>query len=91
MSNQVTLHSRIYFCQKITIVLHPISQVNEEVRQRMFSLRHTWNEVFQPTKLYELDVSVNQIDPKWPIVQPRTAPSIHVNPNFLSLTVSTTY
>lgn len=50
----------------------------------MFALRETWKDVFLPTKLYMIDVKVNQLDPNWPIVAKVTKnPKIHVNPNFL--------
>uniref|UniRef100_A0A182VVW6 Pre-mRNA cleavage complex 2 protein Pcf11 n=1 Tax=Anopheles minimus TaxID=112268 RepID=A0A182VVW6_9DIPT len=59
--------------------------VNEKIREKMFSLRQTWNEVFQQSKLYTLDVKINSIDPGWPItaqLKPK-ASSIHLNPMFL--------
>lgn len=50
----------------------------------MFALRETWKDVFLPTKLYMIDVKVNQLDPNWPIVaKAQKKPTIHVNPNFL--------
>ncbi|EDW77070.2 LOW QUALITY PROTEIN: uncharacterized protein Dwil_GK22121 [Drosophila willistoni] len=70
-------------------VQHSQSQVLEKVRERMYALRQTWNEVFPPSKLYELDVKVKRLDNNWPITakQPTTKihvnPAIHVNPNFL--------
>ncbi|GBP76225.1 Pre-mRNA cleavage complex 2 protein Pcf11 [Eumeta japonica] len=54
-------------------------QVDEKTRSQMYKLRETWFEVFPATKLYQLDVKVNLIDPAWPIQQYK----IHVNPNFL--------
>uniref|UniRef100_A0A182NQP0 CID domain-containing protein n=1 Tax=Anopheles dirus TaxID=7168 RepID=A0A182NQP0_9DIPT len=56
--------------------------VNEKIREKMFSLRQTWNEVFQQPKLYTLDVKINSIDPGWPITA-QLNPKIHVNPIFL--------
>ncbi|XP_055637701.1 uncharacterized protein LOC129776214 [Toxorhynchites rutilus septentrionalis] len=59
--------------------------VNERVREKMFSLRQTWNDVFPQSKLYTLDIKINSIDPGWPITaQLKTkSPAIHVNPMFL--------
>lgn len=61
--------------------------VNEKVREKMYALRQTWNDVFPQNKLYTLDVKVNHIDPGWPITaKPNVQlnkPAIHVNPNFL--------
>jgi len=58
--------------------------VNEKVREKMFQLRQTWNDVFPPAKLYTLDVKVNRMDPNWPITAKvaTKSPAIHVNPNF---------
>jgi pre-mRNA cleavage complex 2 protein Pcf11 len=61
--------------------------VNEKIREKMYNLRTTWNEVFSQNKLYALDVKVNCIDPNWPItakVVPNRSPAIHVNPNFFN-------
>jgi len=33
----------------------------------MYKLRQTWNEVFPPRTLYDIDVRVKKIDPAWPI------------------------
>lgn len=49
----------------------------------MFKLRETWHDVFPATKLYQLDVKVNLIDPAWPIQAQPQQSNIHVNPNFL--------
>ncbi|XP_061504313.1 uncharacterized protein LOC1281907 [Anopheles gambiae] len=60
--------------------------VNEKIREKMFSLRQTWNDVFQQSKLYTLDVKINSIDPGWPItaqLKSKTPTAIHVNPMFL--------
>ncbi|XP_061394405.1 uncharacterized protein LOC133329962 [Musca vetustissima] len=56
-------------------------KVNEKIRERMYALRQTWNEVFSAQKLYALDVKVKRLDNNWPITAKQ--PSIHVNPNFL--------
>ncbi|XP_050085054.1 uncharacterized protein LOC126570945 [Anopheles aquasalis] len=60
--------------------------VNERVREKMFGLRQTWNDVFPQSKLYALDIKINSIDPGWPItaqLKPKGPPAIHINPNFL--------
>ncbi|XP_055704060.1 uncharacterized protein LOC129802348 isoform X2 [Phlebotomus papatasi] len=58
-------------------------KVNEKVREKMFALRQTWNEVFSQQKLYTLDVKINCMDPGWPITAKVKSPAIHLNPNFL--------
>ncbi|XP_026740557.1 pre-mRNA cleavage complex 2 protein Pcf11 isoform X2 [Trichoplusia ni] len=64
--------------------------VDEKIRSQMFKLRETWHDVFPATKLYQLDVKVNLIDPAWPIQAQPQQSNIHVNPNFLKKSVPTT-
>ncbi|KAH8348098.1 hypothetical protein KR084_004094 [Drosophila pseudotakahashii] len=70
-------------------VQHSQSQLLEKVRERMYALRQTWNEVFPPSRMYALDVKVKQLDNNWPITAKQPAkkihvnPAIHVNPDFL--------
>nr|XP_017087206.2 uncharacterized protein LOC108118833 isoform X2 [Drosophila bipectinata] len=78
------------FLHAFESVQHSQSQVLEKVRERMYALRQTWNEVFPPSKMYALDVQVKRMDGNWPITakQPTTGkihvnPAIHVNPDFL--------
>ncbi|XP_017022382.1 pre-mRNA cleavage complex 2 protein Pcf11 isoform X1 [Drosophila kikkawai] len=66
------------------------SQVLEKVRERMYALRQTWNEVFPQSKMYALDMKVKRLDNNWPITAKQPAankihvnPAIHVNPDFL--------
>lgn len=73
-----TYSSSLYFLF-FAIVLY--LKVNEKIRERMYALRQTWNEVFSAQKLYALDVKVKRLDNNWPITAKQ--PSIHVNPNFL--------
>ncbi|XP_055694535.1 uncharacterized protein LOC129796532 isoform X2 [Lutzomyia longipalpis] len=58
-------------------------KVNEKLREKMFALRQTWNDVFSQQKLYTLDVKINCMDPGWPITAKVKSPAIHLNPNFL--------
>ncbi|XP_036334339.1 uncharacterized protein LOC118744970 isoform X1 [Rhagoletis pomonella] len=67
----------------VNIFCDVFEKVNEKVRERMYALRLTWNEVFPSQKLYALDVKVKRIDNNWPITAKQAQPSIHVNPNFL--------
>ncbi|KFB43760.1 AGAP001271-PA-like protein [Anopheles sinensis] len=60
--------------------------VNEKIREKMYSLRQTWNEVFPQSKLFALDIKVHSMDPGWPITA-QLKPKIHVNPMFLKATV----
>ena len=47
-------------------------QLNELDRAAMLKLRQTWTEVFDPMKLYGLDIQVELIDPQWPVDIPST-------------------
>ncbi|KAH8398962.1 hypothetical protein KR222_004292 [Zaprionus bogoriensis] len=78
------------FLNAFESVQHSPSQVLEKVRERMYLLRQTWNEVFPPSKMYALDVKVKRLDNNWPITaKPSQStkihghPAIHVNPDFL--------
>ncbi|KRF79499.1 uncharacterized protein Dvir_GJ21559, isoform C [Drosophila virilis] len=78
------------FLNAFESVQHSPSQVLEKVRERMYLLRQTWNDVFPPSKMYALDVKVKRLDNNWPITakpsQPNKIhvnPAIHVNPDFL--------
>lgn len=65
--------------------------MDESTRKSLFKLRSTWDDMFQLTKLYALDVKVNKLDPAWPIkpLPPNVnSSSIHVNPKFLNRSVS---
>lgn len=70
------------------------SQVLEKVRERMYALRQTWNEVFPQSKMYALDMKVKRLDNNWPITAKQPAankihvnPAIHVNPDFLKTVI----
>lgn len=79
------IYSRIFKWVANQYYYHfPVQSRSDKVREKMFALRETWKDVFLPTKLYMIDVKVNQLDPNWPIVAKVTKnPKIHVNPNFL--------
>ncbi|ALC41827.1 Pcf11 [Drosophila busckii] len=74
----------------VNIFTSTFESVPEKVRERMYQLRQTWNEVFPPSRMYALDVKVKRLDNNWPITakpsQPtkiHVNPAIHVNPDFL--------
>ncbi|KAM8712027.1 hypothetical protein ACLKA7_012533 [Drosophila subpalustris] len=78
------------FLNAFESVQHSPSQVLEKVRERMYLLRQTWNEVFPASKMYALDVKVKRLDNNWPITAKSSQaskihvnPAIHVNPDFL--------
>ncbi|XP_078078009.1 pre-mRNA cleavage complex 2 protein Pcf11 isoform X1 [Mustelus asterias] len=76
------------FAQNLSPVFSSVfEKVDESTRKSLFKLRSTWDEMFQLTKLYALDVKVNKLDPAWPIkpLPPNVnSSSIHVNPKFLN-------
>lgn len=74
----------------VNMFTRTFKQVDERVRSQMFKLRETWHDVFPATKLYQLDVKVNLIDPAWPIQAQPQQSNIHVNPNFLKKPMPTT-
>ncbi|ETN68373.1 hypothetical protein NECAME_05647 [Necator americanus] len=42
-------------------------QGDEAVRSALYRLRQTWGDVFNRSKLYQLDIKVNEIDRAWPL------------------------
>jgi hypothetical protein len=38
-----------------------------KVRRKLYELRTTWDDVFKPRVLYNLDVKIRQIDSGWPV------------------------
>ena len=40
---------------------------DEKIRSRLWKLRQCWNGVFEQVVLYHLDVSVQLLDPAWPL------------------------
>ncbi|XP_062910025.1 pre-mRNA cleavage complex 2 protein Pcf11 [Mobula hypostoma] len=76
------------FAQNLGVTFSSVfEKVDESTRKSLFKLRSTWDDMFQLTKLYALDVKVNKIDPAWPIkpLPPNVnSSSIHVNPKFLN-------
>lgn len=76
------------FAQNLGVTFSSVfEKVDESTRKSLFKLRSTWDDMFQLTKLYALDVKVNKLDPAWPIkpLPPNVnSSSIHVNPKFLN-------
>ncbi|XP_051881877.1 pre-mRNA cleavage complex 2 protein Pcf11 [Pristis pectinata] len=76
------------FAQNLGLTFASVfEKVDESTRKSLFKLRSTWDDMFQLTKLYALDVKVNKLDPAWPIkpLPPNVnSSSIHVNPKFLN-------
>ncbi|XP_060681979.1 pre-mRNA cleavage complex 2 protein Pcf11 isoform X3 [Hemiscyllium ocellatum] len=76
------------FAQNLSPIFSSVfEKVDESTRKSLFKLRSTWDEMFQLTKLYALDVKINKLDPAWPIkpLPPNVnSSSIHVNPKFLN-------
>jgi len=69
---------------------HVFATSDAPTKQRLHSLRSTWNEQFDKKKLYDLDVAVKALDNNWPIqtqatgsqVQENSKNKIHINPRF---------
>ncbi len=71
---------------------HVFENVDVETRLAMHKLRNTWGEIFSRDRLYQLDLKVRTLDPKWPVVVPvasaagghAQATNIHINPGFIN-------
>lgn len=55
-------------------------QGDENMRNKLLKLRFTWNNVIPYETLSSLDKMVQAVNPSWP-----NAPSVHVNPKFVSV------
>lgn len=72
------------FCQQITGLFTSVfEKVDENTRSLMFKLRQTWTEILPNKVLYSLDVSVQKLDPAWPVTAKNPTKKILINPKFL--------
>ncbi|XGW18045.1 hypothetical protein V3C99_002557 [Haemonchus contortus] len=57
-------------------------QGDEVVRAAMYRLRQTWGDIFNRSKLYQLDIKVNEIDRAWPLtaLKQGAKPPVVTNP-----------
>ncbi|KAK6060267.1 hypothetical protein COOONC_02078 [Cooperia oncophora] len=63
----------------VRIFVHVFLEGDEVVRAAMYRLRQTWGDIFNRSKLYQLDIKVNEIDRAWPLTalkQPAKPPVI---------------
>ncbi|EYB97769.1 hypothetical protein Y032_0137g2012 [Ancylostoma ceylanicum] len=51
----------------VRLFLHVFLEGDEAVRSALYRLRQTWGDVFNRSKLYQLDIKVNEIDRAWPL------------------------
>ncbi|KAK0421169.1 hypothetical protein QR680_015093 [Steinernema hermaphroditum] len=51
----------------IKMFVHIFQRSDEKQRTQLFRLRGTWKDLFNRSKLYELDITMNKIDPNWPV------------------------
>ncbi|GMS89447.1 hypothetical protein PENTCL1PPCAC_11622 [Pristionchus entomophagus] len=65
----------------VKMFLHCFKNGDERVRSALWKLRDTWKEIFTRGKLYELDIKVNQEDPKWPIETPLRTGATTISPS----------
>ena len=45
-------------------------KADRKTRKELYELRSTWEGVFSRTRLYNLDVLIQSLDPTWPIIKP---------------------
>jgi len=62
----------VLFQQNIVSVFASVFKVsNEKIRAQLFKLRGTWNIFFAHQKLNQLDRRIREIDPAWPMMDPK--------------------
>ncbi|CAI2347858.1 unnamed protein product [Caenorhabditis sp. 36 PRJEB53466] len=70
---------------------HVFRQGDEKVRSALYKLRITWasTSIFMPSKLYQLDMKINEMDSAWPISNPRTGRALRDDPTVAPPTPAT--
>jgi pre-mRNA cleavage complex 2 protein Pcf11 len=84
LKNHSDPYKKLFAGNVVTTFAHVFKHSNEKGRTALFKLRNTWNDVFAPQVLFDLDKAVKKMDPAWPIAKPK-APlgqptNIHINP-----------
>ncbi|KJH53064.1 hypothetical protein DICVIV_00749 [Dictyocaulus viviparus] len=51
----------------VRVFLHVFLEGDEAVRSALYRLRQTWGDIFNRSKLYQLDIKVNEVDRAWPL------------------------
>ena len=73
------------------ICSHSCTQTEPKIRISLYKLRQTWNPFIVKKKLAAIDKHVHALDPNWPVtatdVVAPTSPTIHVNPEFLLVSI----
>jgi pre-mRNA cleavage complex 2 protein Pcf11 len=85
VKNHSDPYKRLFSQNVVPIFAHVFKYSNKKSRAALFKLRATWNDVFWPSILVELDKAVNKQDPAWPIARPKSSnisqpTNIHINP-----------
>lgn len=74
------------FARKIINMFeHVFRQGDEKTRAALYRLRVTWAsaEMFIPSKLYALDMKINNLDQAWPISNPSTGRALRHDPQVM--------
>ncbi|VDM56923.1 unnamed protein product [Angiostrongylus costaricensis] len=66
----------------VRVFLHVFLEGDEAVRSAMYRLRQTWGDIFNRSKLYQLDIKVNEVDRAWPLtaLKQGAKPPVITNP-----------
>ncbi|CCD65870.1 Polyadenylation and cleavage factor homolog 11 [Caenorhabditis elegans] len=75
------------FARKIVSMFeHAFRQGDERIRTSLYRIRVTWasTTLFMPSKLYELDMKINKLDPNWPISNPQTGRALRDDPQVMA-------
>ena len=73
---------KMLFVNNIIETFTSVFRVSREAeRAKLYKLRQTWTPHFPSDCMFELDKTVQKIDPAWPVIKPSIA-NIHINPKF---------
>lgn len=84
VKNHSDPYKRLFSANVVSTFSHVFKSSNEKGRAALYKLRLTWNDVFPPQTLLDLDKAVQKHDPAWPIIKPKSSSqqptNIHINP-----------
>jgi hypothetical protein len=70
--NVGNIYIKLFTQNIVSTFCHVFEKVDEKTRLSLYKLRQTWNTIFNPRKLYAIDVRIHsQLDPAWPITAPK--------------------
>ena len=71
-TNDIQIKEAIRINREITSITKTFyrkyEKADRKTRKELYELRSTWEGFFSRTRLYNLDVQIQKLDPTWPII-----------------------